>query len=133
MEWVRLGAPHPKIVTSDDSKALLNAVVRAFTGHFTIDGYVNFYDRQLPNCFIRIDGAHFLNIYVKFLKKVCKLSKIRIFFKAALGQLMIYTDEEIAKKILKAIFIVSYSETDEKLIGRTDKTECDIQRNYIYI
>lgn len=61
-----LGAPHPKVVTTDASKALLIAVIRAFAGDFTINDYVDSYEENLPSCFVRIDAAHFLKIYVNF-------------------------------------------------------------------
>ena len=125
LEWVRLGAPHPKVVTSDGSVALLTAIVRAFTGKFIIDEYVDSYERELPSCYVRMDGAHFMNLYVKFLKNTAKTKKIRAFYKGAVGQLMVSCNEKDAMRILKAILTVAHSETDGNIQGLDDKTDCE--------
>lgn len=36
MEWCRIGAPHPKEVVTDSSRALLTAGINEFTGHANI-------------------------------------------------------------------------------------------------
>ena len=84
--WVCLaGIPHPKEVTCDASVAMLAGSVRAFTPNFTIAEYAQSYEKSLPPCYIRIDVAHFLKIYVDFLKKTEKSRKVRTFYKAAIG------------------------------------------------
>ena len=94
LEWVRLEASHPKVMTSDGSVAFLTVIVRAFTGKFIIDEYVNLYERELPSCYVRMDDTHFMNLYVKFLKNTAKPKKIRVFYKGAVGQLMVPCNEK---------------------------------------
>ena len=132
LEWVRLGAPHPKVVTSDGSVALLTAIVRTFTGKIIIDEYVDSYERELPSCYIRMDGAHFMNLYVKFLKNTAKPKKIRAFYKGAVGQLMVSCNETGAVRILMAILTVAHSEIDGNIQGLDDKTDCEKEKDYIF-
>lgn len=40
-EWIRSGAPVPKEVICDSSRALLIAIIRAFTGYLTIEDYAS--------------------------------------------------------------------------------------------
>lgn len=69
MEWLRSGAPNPKEVVIDSSRALLTAVVRCFTACKTVEEYADACRNQLlPRCYIRIDVAHFIKLYATFLK-----------------------------------------------------------------
>lgn len=68
-EWVHSGAPLPKEVICDSSRALLIAIARAFTGYINIDDYTDiFKNSNLPNCYIRIDVAHFIKNIQTILK-----------------------------------------------------------------
>lgn len=67
MEWNRLGAPIQKKIVCDSFKALLNAVIRAFTNFETIDAC---YLTQNISCQICIDVAHFVNKYSRYLAKL---------------------------------------------------------------
>ena len=70
MEWLRSGAPYPKEVVCDYSKALLDASVRVFTGLRNFHEYSNAgTEIAAPACYIRLDVAHFIKMYVEFLKK----------------------------------------------------------------
>lgn len=69
VEWIRSGAPRPREVVCDYSRALLTAAVRSFTNYFTLDEYADAcIENTLPTCYIRIDVAHFIKKYVNFLK-----------------------------------------------------------------
>lgn len=65
MEWIRSGAPCPHEAVCDASRALLTAVVRSFTGYFTIEEYSDACKtNNLPLCYI--DVAHFIKTYANF-------------------------------------------------------------------
>jgi len=69
MEWTRSGAPRPREVVCDFSRALLTTAVRNFTNYFTLDEYADgCKENNLPACYIRIDVAHFIKKYANFLK-----------------------------------------------------------------
>jgi len=71
IEWVRSGAPHPREVVCHFSKALLIATIRSFSGYLIIDNYADACkDIYIPDCYIRIDIAHFIKKYETFLKDV---------------------------------------------------------------
>lgn len=66
IEWLRSGAPMPKEVVCDSSKALLIAIIRAFTRYSNIEDYADaFTNSNLPKCYVRIDVVHFIKKYSK--------------------------------------------------------------------
>ena len=63
--------PKPDEIIVDESSALIDACVKAFTKHETIKEYVTeFYrnleeDEKSEDCYIRIDTSHFVKIIFK--------------------------------------------------------------------
>jgi len=125
-EWLRSGAPIPKEVVCDSSRALLIAITRAFTGYLNIDDYADaFRNTTLPKCYIRIDVAHFIKKYVKIFQSLNK--RVKIFYLGAIGQLILSRNIKSARVIVKSIFTIALSETDGNLqSGYT--TQCDLER-----
>ena len=131
-EWVRLGAPHPKEFTCDGAKALIIASIRVFTQYSTIEEYATACGSgDLPRHYIRMDVAHFLKLYVDFLSKLTNSKKVRVFYKASMGQLIQSQDMEMATKVLKAILIVSHCKTDGRLLGANEDTQCETHRQFL--
>lgn len=131
-EWFRLGAPHPKEFTCDGRKALIIAGIRIFTQYKFIEEYVEAFQRfGLPHCFIRMDAAHFIKLYVNCLSKLSSSRKVRVFYKAVLGLLIKCRQIETATKILKSILVVSQCDTDGHLVGTTQDTKCEVQKNFL--
>lgn len=111
IEWIRSGAPRPREVVCDFSKALLIATVRSFSGYLTIENYTDACkDVYVPDCYIRIDVAHFIKKYATFLKDV--RIRIRQFYLSLLGQLILCRNEEMAKILLTSILVIARSETE---------------------
>jgi len=83
----------------DSSKALLNAVIRCFTTYGTIKDYVNACKNTicLPKCYIRIGVAHWIKTYANILKVIPR--RIKIFYMAAIGQLIMYRNINDATEI----------------------------------
>lgn len=127
MQWIQHGAPPPREVTCDASIALLTAVVRAFTNCTNIDDYADkLWDNEvLPNCYIRIDVAHFIKIYAGFLK-ITRL-RVKTFYLASISQLILARSIEEAENILFSIFTIASSETEGNNPDGT-QTLCEIQK-----
>ena len=126
MEWIRSGAPRPREVVCDASRALLTATVRCFTGYFTLEEYCDTCkEDNLPTCYIRIDVAHFIKTYANFLKDV--RPRVKAFYLSLLGQLILSRSINAAKEILKGLLIIARSET-EGITTNDDKTICEIYK-----
>lgn len=113
MEWTRSGAPRPREVVCDFSRALLTAAVRSFTNYFTLDKYADACkENNLPACYIRFDVAHFIKKYANFLKD--SRPRIKQFYLSLLGQFILCRDIENAEDLLKGILIIARSETESE-------------------
>lgn len=125
-EWLRSGAPVPKEVVCDSSRALLIAIVRAFTDYLNIENYADaFRNSSLLKCYIRIDVAHFIKWYCSISKSLNK--KVKTFYLGAIGQLILCRNIISAKEIIKSIFIIALYETDGNLKDG-NSTQCDLER-----
>lgn len=101
-EWMRLSAPCPKEFTSDEALAILTAAIQTFTEYSTADEYAAACENCLPRRYILIDVAHFIKLYVDFLSKETKLRKVKVFYKACIGQL-IFCCPMLTKMLTKII------------------------------
>lgn len=127
LEWTRMGAPHPHEVVIDSSKALLNAVIRCFTSCTTVKEYMNTCKSEnMPKCYVRIDVAHYMKTYAKFLKVLPR--RIKIFYMAAIGHLVMCRNLNDAGKTLKSILTVTLSET-EGVLANGEETCCEREKN----
>lgn len=108
------GAPLPHECVMDFSRALLNAAVIAYSGYKKVKDYADALRKtELQRTFIKIDIAHFIKKYSTYLKAYNK--RIKTFYLAAIGHLTQCTSEKEDEDLIRAIFIVSSSETDGKL------------------
>lgn len=111
LEWIRSGAPPPKEVVCDGSKAILTAVNRAFANYACIEEYVNaLWTGTLPTCYVRLDVAHFIHMAATFLKS--ERPRIKKFYLAALGQIIMARTVDDAEAIVRSILVVCKSETE---------------------
>jgi len=123
MEWIRSGAPCPREAVCDASRALLTAVVRSFTGYFTIEEYSDACKtNNLPLCYIRIDVAHFIKTDANFLKDA--VSRVKVFYLSLLEQLILCCNIYAAEEILKGILIIARSET-KGMTRNNERTLCE--------
>lgn len=123
LNWLASGAPPPKEAVSDFSRALLIAMIRAFTGILTIEQYADAcLSGKLPQTYIRVDVAHVMKIYAVFMSN--KSRRIKAFFMGAIGQLILSRTVKSAKTILKHLFTVCRSETCG-VLPNGEETECE--------
>lgn len=131
-KWARLGAPHPKEFTCDGGKALLTASIKTFTQYSTINEYVQaFQTYGLPHCYIRMDVAHFLKLNVNFLSTITKSIKVKVFYKAILGQLIQCRNMKMSTKIMKSILILANCENDGYLLNTKTETTCEVEKKFL--
>jgi len=85
--------------------------IRSFSGHLTVEDYVDACKKvHVPDCYVRIDVAHFIKKYASFLKDV--RIRVKQFYLALLSQLILCRNEEMAKTILTSILVIARSETE---------------------
>lgn len=126
LEWIRSGAPPPKEVVCDASKAILTAVIRAFTNYASIDEYVTaLWTGTLPTCYVRLDVAHFIHLAATFLKS--ERPRIKKFYLAALGQIIMARTVDDAEAIVRSTLVVSKSET-EGYTAQNCITPCEAEK-----
>lgn len=116
--WLSHGAPVPREAVSDESRALLNAMCIAFTQFHNIEDYCNslYNATKLPLCWIRNDGAHFINKYCKAINKLRLNQRVKTFYKGCIGLLLIATSVAEVKELLILIFTVALSSVDGDLL-----------------
>lgn len=126
IEWVRSGAPPPKEVVCDASRAILAAVIRAFTNYGSIDQYVDaLSEGPLPACYVRVDVAHFIHLAAIFLKT--ERPRVKKFFLAALGQMILARTVNDAAAIFRSILIICKSETEGYTVEK-ERTPCETEK-----
>lgn len=130
-EWVRSGVPHPKEFTCDGAKAIIIDSIKAFTQYCIIRECNACEKDYLPRSYVRMDLAHFMKLCLDFVAKETNTKKVRIFYKVSLGQVVLCQDMQKAKKILKAISILAFSETDGSLIKCSEDMQRDKQRQFL--
>lgn len=127
-QWVRSGLPPPKEAVTDSSRALLTAIVRTFAGFTTIEKYCDAYLKSnLPDCFVRIDVAHFIKNYADALKSAQR----QIFYLAVLGKIIVAQNLDTAADIIKAVLTVAQSETSGQSVKAESESICSIKKNYL--
>lgn len=79
----------------------------------------------MPECYVRIDIAHFIKMYAQFLKTLPQ--RIKIFYLASIGHLVMCTNIEEAAIILRAILTIARSET-EGVLNNNQETHCEKEK-----
>lgn len=123
--WVSRTADVPNQFTSDMSMALLNAAVRSFTSSESVADYIdlmfdliggNTANRKIPQCFVRIDIAHFMKNVTTCEALRNQPKKVRDFFIRCMAMLMIIDDFDEARDHILSVVIVTTSKTEGKHI-----------------
>lgn len=110
----------------DASKAILAAVIRAFTSFGSTEEYVNaLYSGPLPLCYVRLDVAHFIHLAAKFLKT--EKPRVKKFHLAALGQLILARTLDNAAALFRSTLTVCKSETEGYTVDN-EITPCEKEK-----
>lgn len=112
------GAPLPRMVVTDFSKALLMAVSKAFANCADTCSYVQtLYDivilekqEKLPSCYIRLDVNHFIGMISKWDCLRGKVAKVRQFYLRSIGHIYKMSEIQNIKSLLISIMVVTLSE-----------------------
>lgn len=120
------GAPLPRIVVIDFSKALLITVSKAFANCANTRDYLQVLyiiilekEAKLPNCYIRLDVSHFIGMIARWDCLRCKLIKVRQFYLRSIGHVYKMRNVQNIKTVLTSIMIVALS----KDIGCDENSE----------
>jgi len=128
LEWRRNGALLPKEVVTDFSMALINSVCMSLAG--CAEGSSTYIQRcmevlikspgcKLPSCYVRVDVAHLLKFVTtwKSLNDIHVRRRVKEFYVRAIGQLVLATDLNESKFLIKNIFVVMLSEYEGEING----------------
>lgn len=119
--WLRCGVRSPKVVISDQSLALMSALVQSFTQYTSLEMYLDVCLKltqghrytEIPSCYIRNDVNHFMHLVTQWpCLKNTKFIRTKQLYVRAMGLLVLCTELTEAKTILEAIFTIAFSETD---------------------
>lgn len=123
------GAPPPREVICDESRALLNAVVLHYTTSSNIEEYADtLVEVKKIETRVRIDVAHFQKKYKVLLKTLPR--RIYTYYMASIGQLIITQDLTEATKIIEALFLISHCETDG-ILSNGKKSKCKEYKEWL--
>lgn len=121
--WLQCGVQPPKVVISDQSLALMSALVQSFTQYSSLQKYLEICFLlvqgtsviDVPFCYIRNDVNHFMHLVTQWPTiKNTKYIRTKQLYARSMGLLILCTDLIEASKILEAIFTIAYSKTDGK-------------------
>jgi len=121
----------PKVVISDQSLALMSALVQSFTQYNSLEQYLNICflilkeknnsEQKIPTCFIRNDVNHFFHLVNQWQPlKTSKYPRTKQLFCRAMCLLIFCKNMDEANKILESIFIIPFSKYDGPCINASN-------------
>lgn len=119
-EWVKNITHLPKIVVTDQSKALMMAVVKSFTQYSSLYKYLNVCSSlilkksgvEIPNCMLRNDFNHTMKLLSCWPEIKNCTYRIKNFYLRSIGLIIASTDFNDIKYLLQCIFMVALNEED---------------------
>lgn len=85
----------------------------------------------MPHCFIRVDVAHVLKLVTQWQCLKGKSRRIKEFYIRSVGQLILSTSLNQARNIVRAILVVSMSETEGKSARTGQDTASESSKNWL--
>ncbi|CAH2979386.1 unnamed protein product [Chilo suppressalis] len=122
------GTPPPDELVSDQGRPILNAAVLTYSRYTNIEEYAEKMKDEKVTTRIRIDVAHFENIYKKLFKEVNR--RVKCLYMAAIGKLIRTENLREAENIITSIFLMANCETEGKKDNGME-TECSRQKNWL--
>lgn len=109
----------PKIVVTDQSLALMMAVAKSFTQYTTLSKDLSVCSSlilkdstELQSCMIRNDFNHVMHLISSWSETKTATYKVKNFYMKSIGLVIVSTNFEEIKKVLKFIFTVAMNEED---------------------
>ena len=134
-EWLRNDISPPKVIVTDQSLALMMAAVKTFTQYSNLNKYISICSSliqkeiniEVPNCMIRNDFNHVMHLLSSWIEYKSVSHRVKNFYLRAIGLIIVNTDFEDIKILLKLIFTVSLNET-EGVDNNGQLTECEMAK-----
>lgn len=134
-EWLRNDISPPKVIVTDQSLALMMAAVKTFTQYANLNKYISIcslliqkeINIEVPNCMIRNDFNHVMHLLSSWIEYKSVSRRVKNFYLRAIGLIIVNTDFEDIKILLKLIFTVSLNET-EGVDNNGQLTECEMAK-----
>lgn len=135
--WMASNVPPPKLVVCDQSLALLSAIVKAFTQYSSLRTYINACAdiitnrllkdfRWLPQCYIKLDIAHFMKLTSQWPPLKLLSRKMREIILRTIGCLIKCQDLEDIYALLLSLFISITNESNGTDKNSGIETSCEI-------
>jgi len=139
VQWAACDVPKPRQTVCDNSLALLSAITQSFTQFSTLQDYVrmcadlinqtNPNPNWVPNCFIRIDVAHFIKIACKWVPLKSVQRRVRGVILRAIGMIIKSQTLIDIRAMLLTLFIILTNETDGVNTITELETPCELHKN----
>jgi len=141
--WLRCDIKPPKLVISDQSLALMSALVHAFTQYQSLEEYLDVcfsivvknQNIPIPRCMIKNDINHFMHLVTQWSPlKSTKFTRTKQLIARSMGLLVYSSSINETEQILESIFNVILSKYDGKLLNATnnsDDTPCAKSKRYL--
>jgi len=141
--WIKCSVRPPKMVISDQSLALMSAIVQSFTQYNSLEEYLKICfklvmnveiinETDIPLYFVRNDISHFVKLISQWspLKK-SKFPRTRQLFIRSIMLLLYCSSMKETKQILEAIFKIALSQYDGLCLGMTEEILCAKSKKYL--
>lgn len=140
--WIQCDVKKPKETVCDQSLALLSAIVKSFTQYSSLNDYIRIcadllnekLDRDtywVPQCFVRIDVAHFVKTCSKWSSLKTVSRRVREIILRSIGVLIKCQSLTKIHALLQSLFIVITNETDGVNLITNEDTPCEIHKQII--
>lgn len=139
LKWINTDLKKPKETVCDNSLALLSAIVKSFTQYSSVQDYVRVCadlltkkispnSHWLPQCFVRIDVAHFIKICCKWTPLKSVPRRVKEIILRSIGLLIKSQCITEIRSILLSMFVVFSNETDGINILSGEETPCEVHK-----
>lgn len=135
--WMSCDIPKPKQTVCDQSLALLSAIVRTFTQYSSLKSYINACadiitkkipndSRWLPQCYVKLDVAHFIKLASHWPPLKLLTRKVREIILRTIGRLVKCQKLDEVHTLLLSLFIATTNESNGVEQNTGTETSCEI-------
>lgn len=137
-KWVK-DNKKPSEVIVDASNALIGACVQAFTQYRNLNAYLTgcmnalLYDKEQPECFIRIDRSHFVRSLLRNKQLAKEDQRTRNMIRGILGYLIQCECIQTVENVLRNTFILTKSPYVTETVSTSHKFLTDLVAKHDFI